>query len=70
MEITTSAKNEIPFTAWKTVATQKMERLEELIEGEPVREVIEVVKPRIYIAKDGRVEIVELASSQTIDFLA
>ena len=70
MEITTRAKNEIPFTAWKTVATQKMERLEELVEGEPAREGIEVVKPRIYIAKDGRVEVIELASSQTIDLLA
>ena len=69
MEITTNASNTLPFVAWKTVATQKMERLQELVEGEPVREVIEITKPRIYVAKDGRVEMIELASSQTIDLL-
>ena len=70
MEITTNASNTLPFVAWKTVATQKMERLQELVEGEPVREVIEITKPRIYVAKDGRGEMIELASSQTIDLLA
>ena len=70
MELTTNASNTLPFVAWKTVATQKMERLQELVEGEPVREVIEITKPRIYVAKDGRVEMIELASSQTIDLLA
>ena len=70
MEITTNASNTLPFVAWKTVATQKMERLQELGEGEPVREVIEITKPRIYVAKDGRVEMIELASSQTIELLA
>ena len=70
MEITTNASNTLPFVAWKTVATQKMERLQELVEGEPVREVSEITKPRIYVAKDGRVEMIELASSQTIDLLA
>ena len=70
MEITTNASNTVPFVSWKTVATEKMERLEELVEGEPVREVIEITKPRIYFAKDGRVEMIELASSQTINILA
>ena len=47
-----------------------MERLQELVEGEPVREVIEITKPKIYVAKDGRVEVIELATSQTIDLMA
>jgi|TARA_R110002073_G_scaffold207629_2_gene367904 hypothetical protein len=70
MEITTNASNTVPFVSWKTVATQKMERLQELVEGEPVREVIEITKPKIYVAKDGRVEVIELATSQTIDLMA
>ena len=70
MEITTNASNTVPFTSWKTVATQKMERLQEMVDGEPVREVIEITKPKIYVAKDGRVEVVELATSQTIDLMA
>jgi hypothetical protein len=70
MEITTNASNTVPFTSWKMVATQKMERLQELVAGEPVREVIEITKPKIYVAKDGRVEVIELATSQTIDLMA
>ena len=70
MEITTNASNTVPFVSWKTVATQKMERLQELVEGEPVREVIEITKPKIYVAKDGRVEVIERATSQTIDLMA
>ena len=55
---------------WKTVAVQKMTRLEELVSGEPAREVVETITPILYTKKGNQVEIETLGKSKSINFLA
>ena len=38
-------------------------------EGELVREPVETIQPPLYTAKDGRVEVQQLASSSTLNLL-
>jgi hypothetical protein len=54
---------------WKTVAVQRQEVLRTGGEGELVREAQEVIQPTLYIARDGRVEVQQLASSSTLSLL-
>jgi len=54
---------------WKTVAVQRQEVLRTGGEGELVREAKEVIQPTLYIARDGRVEVQQLASSSTLSLL-
>tara|TARA_R110002020_G_scaffold108329_2_gene251193 strand:- start:340 stop:534 length:195 start_codon:yes stop_codon:yes gene_type:complete len=54
---------------WKTVAVQRQEVLRTGGEGELVREAKEVIQPTLYIARDGRVEVQQLASSSTLNLL-
>ncbi|MCH1580794.1 MAG: hypothetical protein L7S55_08825 [Luminiphilus sp.] len=54
---------------WKTVAVQRQEVLRTGGEGELVREAKEVIQPTLYTAKDGRVEVQQLASSSTLSLL-
>lgn len=54
---------------WKTVAVQRQEVLRTGGEGELVREAIETIQPTLYTAKDGRVEVQQLASSSTLNLL-
>ncbi len=51
---------------WKTVAVQRQEVLRTGGEGELIREAKEVFQPTLYIARDGRVEVQQLASSSTL----
>lgn len=54
---------------WKSVAVQKQETLRTGGEGELVREAKEVTQPTLYTAKEGRVEVQQLASSSTLNLL-
>jgi len=54
---------------WKTVAVQRQEVLRTGGEGELVREAVETIQPALYTAKDGRVEVQQLASSSTVSLL-
>ena len=54
---------------WKTVAVQRQEVLRTGGESELVREAQEVIQPTLYIARDGRVEVQQLAASSTLNLL-
>ena len=54
---------------WKKVAVQRQEVLRTGGEGELVREAQEVIQPTLYIARDGRVEVQQLAASSTLNLL-
>lgn len=54
---------------WKTVAVQRQEVLRNGGEGELVREAKETIQPTLYIARDGRVEVQQLAASSTLSLL-
>ena len=55
--------------SWKTVAVQRQEVLRTGGEGELIREARETIQPTLYTAKDGRVEVQQLASSSTLNLL-
>lgn len=55
--------------SWKTVAVQRQEVLRTGGEGELIREAKEIIQPMLYTAKDGRVEVQQLASSSTLNLL-
>ena len=55
--------------SWKTVAVQRQEVLRTGGEGELIREARETIQPPLYTAKDGRVEVQQLASSSTLNLL-
>ena len=55
--------------SWKQVAVQKQEVLRTGGECEQVREAIETIQPTVYTAKDGRVEVQQLAASRTLNLL-
>ncbi|BAQ89832.1 hypothetical protein [uncultured Mediterranean phage uvMED] len=55
--------------SWKTVAVQRQEVLRTGGEGEFVKEARETIQPTLYTAKDGRVEVQQLASSSTLNLL-
>ena len=48
-------------------AVQRQEVLRTGGEGELVREAVETIQPTLYTAKDGRVEMQQLASSSTLN---
>lgn len=52
---------------WKTVAVQKMTRLEELVSGEPAREVVETITPILYTKKGNQIEIGNLGKSRFVN---
>lgn len=58
------------YVSWKQVAVTKYEKLRGEEEGQPIKEVIETIKPVLYIAKDGKVEIESQGTFQTINILA
>ena len=64
-----SATNTAPPVSWKQVAVQKQEVLRTGGEGQLVREAVETIQPTIYTAKDGRVEVQQLASSTSLNLL-
>ena len=55
--------------SWKTVAVQRQEVLRTGGEGELVKEAKETIQPTLYTAKDGRVEVQQLAPSSTLNLL-
>ena len=55
--------------SWKTVAVQRQEVLRTGGEGELIKEARETILPTLYTAKDGRVEVQQLASSSTLNLL-
>lgn len=55
--------------SWKTVAVQRQEVLRTGGEGQLIREARETIQPTLYTAKDGRVEVQQLASSSTLNLL-
>ena len=55
--------------SWKTVAVQRQEVLRTGGEGQLIREARETIQPMLYTAKDGRVEVQQLASSSTLNLL-
>ena len=55
--------------SWKTGAVQRQEVLRTGGEGELIREARETIQPTLYTAKDGRVEVQQLASSSTLNLL-
>jgi len=55
--------------SWKTVAVQRQEVLRTGGEGELIKEARETIQPTLYTAKDGRVEVQQLASSSTLNLL-
>ena len=55
--------------SWKTVAVQRQEVLRTGGEGELIREAKETIQPTLYTAKDGRVEVQQLAPSSTLNLL-
>ena len=55
--------------SWKTVAVQRQEVLRTGGEGQLIREAREIIQPTLYTAKDGRVEVQQLASSSTLNLL-
>ncbi len=55
--------------SWKTVAVQRQEVLRTGGEGERIREARGTIQPTLYTAKDGRVEVQQLASSSTLNLL-
>ena len=48
---------------------QRQEVLRTGGEGELVREAQEVIQPTLYIARDGQVEVQQLAASSTLNLL-
>ena len=54
---------------WKTVAVQREEVLRTGGEGKIVRDSFEAFQPMFYTAKNGRVEVPQLASSSTLNLL-
>jgi hypothetical protein len=48
-------------------AVQRQEVLRTGGEGELIREARETIQPTLYTAKDGRVEVQQLASSSTLN---
>jgi hypothetical protein len=48
---------------------QRQEVLRTGGEGELVREAVETIQPTLYMARDGRVEVQQLASSSTLSLL-
>ena len=65
-EVVTSAPAPV---SWKTVAVQRQEVLRTGGEGELIREARETIQPTLYTAKDGRVEVQQLAPSSTLNLL-
>jgi hypothetical protein len=55
--------------SWKTVAVQRQEVLRTGGEGELIKEAKKTIQPTLYTAKDGRVEVQQLASSSTLNLL-
>ena len=55
--------------SWNTVAVQRQEVLRTGGEGELIREARDTIQPTLYTAKDGRVEVQQLASSSTLNLL-
>jgi hypothetical protein len=55
--------------SWKTVAVQRQEVLRTGGEGELIKEAKETIQQTLYTAKDGRVEVQQLASSSTLNLL-
>jgi len=55
--------------SWKTVAVQRQEVLRTGGEDELIKEAKEIIQPMLYTAKDGRVEVQQLASSSTLNLL-
>ena len=55
--------------SWKTVAVQRQEVLRTGGEGELIREAKEIIQPMLYTAKEGRVEVQQMASSSTLNLL-
>jgi len=55
--------------SWKQVAVQKQEVLRTGGEGQLIKEAKETIQPTIYTAKDGRVEVQQLAASTTLNLL-
>ena len=55
--------------SWKTVAVQRQEVLRTGGEGQLIREARETIQPTLYTAKDGRVEVQQLASASTLNLL-
>ena len=51
------------------MAVQLQEVLRTDGEGELIREAKETIQPTLYTAKDGRVEVQQLASSSTLNLL-
>ena len=64
-----SATNAPAPVSWKTVAVQRQEVLRTGGEGELIREAKETIQPTLYTAKDGRVEVQQLAASSTLNLL-
>ena len=62
-----SATNAPALVSWKTVAVQRQEVLRTGGEGEPLRDAKGTIQPTMYTAKDGRVEVKQLASSSTLN---
>ena len=54
---------------WKTVAVQRQETLRTGGEGQLIREASETIQPTLYIARDARVEVQQLAPSSTLNLL-
>ena len=55
--------------SWKTVAMQRQEVLRTGGQSELIREAKETIQPTLYAAKDGRVELQQLASSSKFNLL-
>ena len=64
-----SMTNSTAPVTWKTVAVQRQEVLRTGGEGELIREARETIQPTLYTAKDGRVEVQQMASSSTLNLL-
>ena len=58
------------YASWKQIAVTKYEKLRGVEEGVPIKEVIETIKPVLYIAKNGKVEIESKGTVQNINILA
>ena len=57
------------YVSWKQIAVTKYEKLRGVEEGVPIKEVVETIKPVLYIAKDGKVEIQSQGAVQNINIL-
>ena len=58
------------YVSWKQIAVTKYEKLRGVEEDVPIKEVIETIKPVLYIAKNGKVEIESKGTVQNINILA